>query len=184
MAVLLTPTGQISCVHISPAISIRENLLIQCSEYFRGYFQHTQPHEMKRALDFLYPNGAPFYGNEFKLALVLLNATSSELLTIHSNLFLLSNSSISHLDDIFVSTFLSDLSMQVDLLKVYRLLVDLANKVGWDSCGVQRLCSILFQEIGLPKDVIYKSIFPSSGDLGRFVPHKLKKQIRNYLTGP
>ena len=181
MAVLLTPTGQISCVHISPSIPIRENLLIQRSEYFRGYFQHTQAHEMKRALgDFLYPDGAPFSENEFKLALLLLNATSSELLTLHCNLFLLSNSTISHLDEFLASTFLSGLSMQVELSKVHRLLVDLANKVGWDSCGVQRLCSIVFQEIGLPKDVIYKSIFPSSGDLGRFVSHKLKKQIRNY----
>ena len=84
-----------------------------------------------------------FSENEFKLALLLLNATSSELLTLHFNLFLLSNSTISHLDEFLASTFLSGLSTQVELSKVHRLLVDLANKVGWDSCGVQRLCSIL-----------------------------------------
>ena len=137
------------------------------------------PAAKKRTLDeFQYPDGAPFTTVEFKFTLLVLNAVPHELASLQKFMFSLSDAKITYLNDFFGTEFLDPFARELDFSKAHRILVDVANVMGWDSFGVQHVCNLLHQEFEVHRQHIYQTI--SSKHQNRFISHKLKALIQNY----
>ena len=115
--------------------------MVQRLKYLCALYCYTDPAAKKRTLDeFQYPDGAPFTIAEFKFTLLVLNAVPHELASLQKFMFSLSDTKITELNDFFGTEFLNFFSRELDFSKAHRILVDVANVMGWDSFGVQRVC--------------------------------------------